>query len=321
MADLPDLDRHRDPQTEQLLDRRRVGYQLEWIRVDDIDWRTTTERQVRSEGIDADRLERYTEALELGATFPAVLAWDQASKGGWVLLGGLHRAQAHESAGREWVPAYTVAEPREPYFLALEHNASHGDGLSTADKVRHAEALVETHGLSRTEAAQMVGIGVHALDSARARAAGTTRARTMGVAKPWGKLKATAQARLQWCCKDDETFIEAVRTAANCQLTVPQVEQLASLIGQAGGAGPDALQAVEDFEAEHRPSRNHGGGAATPAPIRLRRGSLDALDIRISAVVEGCLPADRASTASLAFRAGKHLVAIAAALNEKDKTT
>jgi hypothetical protein len=323
MGDLPDIDPHRDPRTEQLLDRRRVGWQLQWIRVDDIDWRTTTERQVRSDGIDDDRLQRYREALDAGATFPAVLAWDQASKGGWVLLGGIHRAQAHEANGLEWIPAYTVADPHEPYLLALEHNATHGDGLSTADKVRHAMTLVERHGAKRAEAARTVGISVHALDAARARAAGMARALNLGVATHYQRLTGGIQSRLQWCCQDHAVFVEAVRTASNARLTTAQVNEMATLISAADGAGPDALQAIEDYEAEHHPStRRRGGGSGghPPAASRARRAALQALDVAAAEVVDSCHPDDRKATADLAFRAGKHLAAIAAALNDKETT-
>jgi hypothetical protein len=318
MADLPEIEPHRDPQTEQLLDRRQIGWQLQWIRVDDIDWRTTTDRQVRSDGIDPDRLQRYRESLDTGATFPAVLAWDRGAQGGWVLLGGIHRAQAHEAAGREWLPAYTVAGHLDPYLLALEHNATHGDALSTADKVRHAEQLVTRHGLSRTAAARTVGISVHALDRARAIAAGTRQASTLGVSGSWAKLKDSAKARIQWSCQDHATFVEAVRTAVGCSLTTPQVADMAAHISAAGGAGPDAIQAIEDFEIEHHPARSGQASAGGPAPAaaRARRAALNALDAAVAEVAESCHPSDRALTSDLLFRAAKHLAAAAAAVKE-----
>lgn len=317
MAEPLDIEPHRDPQTEQLLDRRRIRRVLQWIRVDDIDWPTTTARQVRSDGIDDDRLQRYREALDAGATFPAVLAWDRGAQGGWVLLGGIHRAQAHEAAGREWLPAYTVADPHDPYLLALEHNATHGDGLTTADKVRHAEQLIDVHGISRVEAVRIVGCSVSSFDNARAQAAGARRARSLGIKPRWELLKPSAQARLQWCSSgDDEVFVEAVRTAANCRLTVPQTNDMATLITAAGGAGPAAIQAIEDFEVEHHPSIRPAGGRTDrgPAPARLRNGVIQLLDIDVTEVVERCLPADRKATSDQAFRAAKHLAAIAAAL-------
>lgn len=318
MSDLPEIEPHRDPQTEQLLDRRRVGWQLQWIRLDDIDWRTTTERQVRSDGVDEDRLERYREALDAGAAFPAVLAWDRGAQGGWVLLGGIHRAQAHEAAGRDWLPAYTVADPHEPWILALEHNSTHGDGLSTADKVRHAMALIETHGYARPAAARMVGISLGSLDAGRARAAGMVRAFQLGVQNHYSRLTATGQARLQWCCQADDVFVEAVRTAANAKLVTAGVMGLTAAITAAGGSGPDALQAVEDYEAEHHPTAALRGSRAAPTAGQLRRSLLDTLGFDVDEVVDSCLPADRKATADLAFRAAKHLGAMAVALTDKE---
>lgn len=319
-----DLSAHADTQVEQLLDRHGLAWRLYAIAVTDIDWDATLARQIRSEPVQVDLVDRYAEALTAGARIPAVLALDAGAR--WELLGGIHRAKAHQAAGIDRLPAYTIAgdvDDATAYRLALEHNASHGVELTIADKVRHAEQLVARHGLNRTEAARTVGIGVSALDRARAIAAGTQRATVLGVARPWSGLKASAQARIQWSCHDDATFTEAVRTAANCQLTTPQVEEMAKLITAAGRAGRDAVQAVEDFETEHHPARRDRsdrwkpvGGGHGPAPARLRNGAIQLLDIDPAEVVDRCLPVDRKQTADLAFRAAKHLAAISAALKE-----
>ena len=124
---LADLEQHGDRRLEAILQAHDLTSTIMWVDVEAIDWDATADRQIRSETVDPDTVDRYVAAIEAGAIFPAGLASSTDDGMVWIVA-GVHRARAYEAAGWERFPTYwsphaderTLWLVREAAILAVE---------------------------------------------------------------------------------------------------------------------------------------------------------------------------------------------------------
>lgn len=175
-----------------------------------VDVKASIALQVRDKPIDAPTVARYAEALQAGDTFPPIVVREISTR--HVSLGGLHRIQAHDAAGRSTIDAWVVTLDDDLVALEIAYhdNAHHGLAPSSSERVAHALRLMAA-GRTQAEAARVVGITAPSLASHRNRLVVAERAHRLGVAADLDRIASSARASLA-SIKDDRLFTTVVET-------------------------------------------------------------------------------------------------------------
>lgn len=337
---LADLEQHRDRRLEAILAEHRLAPGLTWVDLAAVDWEATADRQIRTETVDPDTVDRYAAALEAGAVFPAGLASSTDDGMVWIVA-GVHRARAYEAAGWERFPTYWSphADERTLWLVSVASNVGHGLPLSYDEQVEQALRMLDA-GLTQAEASERTGLPLGRIRAAvSARRSGEQLA-SRGMTRQWEKLPRSGQWRLGMAAAGDvEVLAEAVSTASSLGLTHAGLIDLAAAITRArrtAAPGPQrareaAILAVEDFEELHRPDRPAKprypwGRSNDPAPRRaaaaspvhaLRDRCRDVLDVDAGEAIDSCPPGDALITADLLRRTAARLAATADRIAQK----
>lgn len=148
------------PETEQILDKFGVTYQYEsLVPLSEIHITDANRQNIRPGGLDTDRIEQYTQAMENGADFPAIVLYRTARKG-YAFLGGMHRIEAAKRAKREGLDAYIadVDEKRDERTIEVLQrtlNMQHGGGYGRDERILHGVRLMAL-GYTSKDASKMV---------------------------------------------------------------------------------------------------------------------------------------------------------------------
>lgn len=330
-----DLDQHRDRHLEAILADHKLAPGLTWVDLEAIDWEATAARQIRTETVDLDTVDRYAAAIEAGAVFPAGLASATDTGAVWIVAGG-HRARAYAEAGWERFPTYWSphADAHTLWLVSVASNVGHGLPLSYDEQVEQALRMLDA-GLTQAEASTRTGLPLGRIRAAvSARRSGEQLA-SRGMTRQWEKLPRSGQWRLGMAAAGDvEVLAEAVSTASSLGLNHAGLIDLAGAITRArrdterAGAREAAILAVEDFEELHRPDRPAKpryprypwGPANDPKPKRssaaspvhaLRDRCRDVLDVDAGEAIDSCPPGDALITADLLRRTAARLATTA----------
>ncbi len=312
-----------DPAAEALLERYNATYRERSIDVAGVELHPNA-AGVRVGGLNVDAVDRYADSLGDGQALPMVIVHEDGD-GRRQVLGGCHRWKAYETNDYTDAEVYLVHElaPAVQAAIAVEHNATHGLTLTTADRIRNAQDLIAL-GMTEANAAKAAGISRGSLQRVSAAERGSRRARTAKCAATFLELPSTSQARLTTLAHD-QVFAEAVRTAAQLDLTSSEVETLLSRVKDAGDDVDDQLDAVEAFEEEAIDSiRSTGGTAPPPVKASGERRNLSAWwratalqlleDGAADDVVSNCPPDFRGPMADLAQRLADRALEISRSL-------
>lgn len=269
---MSDIQQHSDPKVEALLARLSIDYIITWIPTGQLNWEATQALQTRDQFIDEDLVTQYADAMADGAKFPAVLAMPMG-EGTYGLIGGVHRSKGWIQAGDEFVPAYVIdrQDATVVYLLSIEHNTTHGKPLTTAERCRHALALIDEHGMSMAEAARKVGTPLHNVQRARSVREYKRRAQPFGFTVSETKaIPFTGQHHLADALAgyEDTVFVEAVQTARNTKAGATGCIELAKRIRACVGDELAALSAIEDFETGYYTTDDEGEGDTPPTGKR-----------------------------------------------------
>jgi hypothetical protein len=311
----------------ELLNRHGVIWSAGKISIDAIDWAATHAAQVRSGLPDQEVIDNYASALKAGVDLGPLLAVPGPA-GGWKLLGGIHRAMAHQRADLAEASAYiaTDADPQTCLVLALEHNSTHGLPLSNEDRCRHAIELCDQYHYTRSQAARIVGVAPSALSAHQARLKGNNLARSLGMGHVWKRLGISTQGRLAAACfkrGGDALFMEAVMVADNLALTSLEIGDLIRAF--AGAADENtAILAVTDYETHYKPPTGRERPQPQPKPpsrqsasaaVRLHQMALALFELDPAEVADRAT--DPGYTGDLVTRMAGHLRSIIRALNAR----
>lgn len=162
--------RHAD--TEALLDRHGVTWEyVDALRLDKVDRPASAKEQYRIVEFHPDVAARYAATMvDQGGwgDFPPLIL-RRTGPGGrrLVLVSGMHRDRAAHQAGLTAAPAYLIrCPPKVGLLIALDDNAKHGQPLGNSERGALGARLVAEHGISQTEAAEVVGVSVSTVNRA-----------------------------------------------------------------------------------------------------------------------------------------------------------
>lgn len=281
-----------------------TGLGVEWdfvpnIPLDKIDRMKSLANQSRmDEPINEEVVERYTEDMKRGDTFPPVLARQTGGKGiietKVYLLGGNHRYVAADRAAKP-LDAYVVrCTPEMAMRLMYEDNRRHGFPPSEEDRLAMAVNLIEGQGYTVEDAAKVVGVSRGKIGVAVGGFRADGRAKDLGVSDLFQQLPKTARWRLG-AVRSDPVFVEASRLALNTQMKAGEIYTFVTQLNEAR-SDEQALNMIGDKLSELQ-DQVTGGGAARPgkqmsAVSRFRQGMSAITAVQASTVVAGITAPD-----------------------------
>lgn len=119
-------------------------------------------------------VERYKDAIEAGATLPPIVAVSAKAckkypNGGYVVIDGWHRGQAHIRLKRDLIEAEILRIPESKWLIeAVRRNAGHGRPLTSADRAMVTYRL-KLIGMSIVEISKITSTTVDALKKMESR--------------------------------------------------------------------------------------------------------------------------------------------------------
>lgn len=273
----------RDSTVEKHLEDRLVKWTyLESVPLDKIDERTSLRNQARFEPLDEQVVARYTEAMERGDEFPAIVG--AATKNGtYILTDGNHRYQAKKRSKAETLDIYVVSgTPEVLQLLTFEANARHGMPPSIEERMRHAIYLID-NGASHEAAAASTGLQKHQVTSAWASERADRRARSLGVTRGWSKLTKSQRERLAGI-STDAGFIEATKLVVDTRMSTLDTQRLANAMKPLR-SDKAQIEAVELMREQLRETKSSESGPTTSV-MNARRLLIPHVSYIVSADVE-----------------------------------
>jgi hypothetical protein len=216
--------------------------------------------QARLEPLSEEVVDRYVADLERGDVFPAVIVNQAGSAKSVVLVGGNHRAVAHERAKRSTIAAYVIDVADDVALrLAYEDNRRHGLAPSEDERILQAVHLAR-NGASQGEAARIVGLSIGKVNRGIAVVRADAQARELGV-EGWLALPRTVRWRLS-SLEDPDVFEAAARMVATMKVGANDVYDLVTRLAAAGDT-LEALRIVGEEEEARSELGKRAGGAIT----------------------------------------------------------
>lgn len=236
--------------TEELLTDTGVKWSTRPISLDSINVEQSLANQVRSQPLDQAVVEDYAAAMERGDAFPPVIV--EEHEGQRWLLGGNHRFHARSKAGFETIDAHVIDNPSEQQAkeIAFGDNSTHGQPLTNAERLGHADYLIE-NGMTQSDAAAHVGVSLNRLQ--RHVAVKQTRRRWVelneGEYSLVHGLSPVTMSRLA-AIADDDTFSTTTRAVATYQIPTRVVYEFVTQLNKLDT--PQEKQAkAKEFAADH----------------------------------------------------------------------
>lgn len=302
-----------DPELEAVLDRHGLTWDLVDVDVASIDWDASDARQVRSETVNPEFVDRYAAALERGEELPAGFGMRSGEQ--VVVIGGQHRARAYAHAERDEMPLYMlspVSDETAIHLASIEHNTRHGLAMSNSELCAHALDLL-ARGVTQDEAGRVTGLSRATIANAVAARKGSERARRLGISGTWATFSTTIKVALAGATnrRGDTVFTEAVNAMSLVNGTIDLARELARDMGDLDDDA--ALAVIEEFENTHiiNDRGGVGGGRSGAPPIgQLRKYAAGICDLDPVAVADGVTPAFVEPTLAQIERAVRHLAEV-----------
>lgn len=251
----------RDSTVEKHLDDRLVKWRyVENVPLSQVDERNSLRNQARFEPLHEDVVARYTEAMERGDEFPALVG-AQKKDGDYILTDGNHRYQAKKRSKAESVDIYVVTgSPEVLQLLTFEANARHGMPPSIDERMRHAIYLID-NGASHESAAASTGLQKSQVTSAWASERADRRARSLGVTRGWAKLTKSQRERLAGI-STDAGFVEATKLVVDTRMSTLDTQRLANAMKPLR-SDKAQIEAVEMMREQLREMKSSESGPVT----------------------------------------------------------
>jgi hypothetical protein len=173
----------RNPLAERFLDERGLTWELKVIPIADIDIEQSLHNQARINPIDPELVDRYAQAMEAGAVFPAGLFGINGKSGKKIVADANHRVQAHMALKRPMIWAYVFKYDNEAQFRSVSRTANailNGRDNTEEERLMHAAMFVE-QGVDRKTAAVQNGVSVSRLNTYLAAQKARRRFEALGI--------------------------------------------------------------------------------------------------------------------------------------------
>jgi hypothetical protein len=260
----------RDSVVEQHLEDRLVKWTYEEsLSLGKFDENASLRNQARFDPLHEEAVMRYSEAMERGDRFPALVAYKNTS-GKYILIDGNHRFQAAKRNKYKDFDAYVVdGSPDVIQVLTFEANARHGIPPSLEERTRHAIYLID-NGASIESAAGSTGLLVSTVNSAWGLERANRRARAVGVTRGWNRLSKEQKGRLAGI-STDAGFVAATNFAIDARLSSLETRKMTNEM-RALRSDRAQVAAVEELKTQYREMHSSTSSAKVHQRLDARRG-------------------------------------------------
>lgn len=288
----------RRKEVEAWLDENGVEWEyFPQLPTSDFDWEKSLRNQARVYNVlDEGVVANYTEAIQRGDQFPAVVAYKPTARAKLIVVDGNHRMAAHMRAGEIPIDAYIVtkATGQTVAMMSFAANAKHGLPTSFDERVHHAIWLVD-NGATHDQAAAAMNIRVSELRKAWGRALSYRRALEVGlVSREWDSLTQTTKNRLNNLATD-EGFRAAAQLAFRARLTAEEVFDLVAQVNTSR-SGTKQAALVKAIEEQYKDRIAELAGGLAAGATKRARGPKQTFNWALSSIA--ALPEDLGSLAS-----------------------
>jgi len=238
-----------DPDAESVLTYAAVEWVVKDISLDDVDWNESATNCARLwNPLNSEKISEYHTAMSQGDIFPRIVV--EATKKGFVVLGGNQRSAAVKEFGKPWpsISAYVVrpltTSQREIVIRSL--NSRHGWGSSKEERIEHAVFLVMKHGVAVVDAAKLMVIGESTINEHIRAATARSRLAQKGVdaaSLPTGTLSVISKLA------DEKTMVRVAKIAIEKRPTKEQTENVVKVLLTARNVA-ESSKAVSAFDSE-----------------------------------------------------------------------
>lgn len=217
-----------------------------------------------SQPLSPERLETYTEAMQRGDKFPAVIAYKVDGK--YVAVDGNHRLQAAEDADAT-LGVYELDKDTKPAVIVqmtYEANAKHGLPNSVEDRQRHAVYLLRSGASSQENVAASLNLSKTQVSKAWAKAKADDRAHDSGLLdRQWNTFSPAAKARMG-SIRTDEGFAAFADLAFAAQLNADEIDKHVVELNRSRSSA-EQRKKVEQMRQLYRDRiQSTGGGVQRP---------------------------------------------------------
>lgn len=259
----------KNPVIEKNLDDALVVWEyVESFPMKDIDEKLSLRNQARFEPLHEEWVSRYTEAMQRGDEFPALMG-TKTRGGSVVLLDGNHRFQAKKRVGETETDIYIVtASPEVLQVLTFAANAVHGMPPSVEERTRHAIYLID-NGMEHKAAAAATGLLTSQVTTAYALEKADRRARQLGVTRGWSRLTKGQRERLG-SISNDAAFVAATKLVVDSRLTMMESNKLCSALRNIRNERAQLVH-IDEVKESLRQKNTDTAGVTRMAPVMDKR--------------------------------------------------
>lgn len=233
-----------------------------------IDRAASLANQVRHNPLREDVVERYAAAMLTGANFPPLIVTPTTADL-YALLSGNHRHGALAQISASTFPAYVVTgTDRVLLQIRVEDNAHHGLGLTDAERLEHAIALI-TLGLTQKAAAAAVGLPQPKVSIAAAVADARRRAELLDVDARFHRLPQATRYQLSQI-SDDTVFAAAGTLVAQTGMAKADVDKVVRAVVSVDTVEALRIIGQEEADFEHQATARSGNVRRSSRTARAR---------------------------------------------------
>lgn len=290
---------------------------LEAIDMTLIDDKASLANQARRDPIIVEVVERYTDDMRRGDTFPPVIVRGRPRSPRFTVLSGNHRVAAARTAGVKLAAHVVECTDEIALRIAYEDNRRHGLPPSDVERLDQAVHLIAL-GWTQGAAAAAVGVSENKVSRARAAVEAAQRATALDV-EGFGRLGATTRSRLS-SLRSDPVFAAASKLVLEADLGTEHVYPLVTELNDTR-SDDAALKLIDSKRDEHleriqiaAAGKTVKRGAATSPRARLTGalGVIASVDPKV--IASGTLPDQRKALCERLHAAAFHLMEIHKAL-------
>lgn len=237
------------------------------VSVDAFDFDKSLRNQARiNQVLNPERLETYSEAMQRGDVFPAVVAYKVDGK--YVAIDGNHRLHAAKQSETN-LSVYELDKDTKPQVIVqmtYEANAKHGLPNSVEDRQLHAVYLLKSGASSQENVAASLNLSRIQVQRAWAKAKADDRAHENGLLpRQWDSFSPSAKARMG-AIRTDEGFAAFADLAWRAQLTGDEIDKHVVELNRSRSSA-EQKKAVERLKTVYRDRvQTTGGGVVKRKP-------------------------------------------------------
>lgn len=266
------------PDTERIIERFTGGVTYRYeptVAIADIHLTDAERQNIRPGGLDHDKVEQYAQAMSNGDDFPALVLYS-LKKGGYDVLGGMHRIEAAKRTKRTDFDAYIVdldekQDERTIEVLQRTLNMFHGSGYGKEERILHGIRLLGL-GYSVDDTAKMVAVSATTLRSRQDAAAARLRLADLKLKMPTSEISLVELGRI----KNDDLFKASVELTNAAKLSADTVKDLSKEV-RTKASEREAWTVIRSWQANLEDTVKASRGGRIKSPTAPSTRAIDAL--------------------------------------------